>query len=193
VATLYFAGNLVAKFENQGIEYQVPAVPADDICGRVLPNGESINEAIVHPISALSFQIAAKQPEAETFIVRVHTCDDFEIVGNLTSSQAGSQHIKDDRVEMLTQKYPDVLCTQQPEGLPPHGPTRPTIPLVNENFTVLRKMYRFRPADQQEVARQVKDLLKGGLIRPSASPFGSTILFKKRRMAPSGWWLTTGM
>jgi hypothetical protein len=181
VATLYFAGNLVAKFEDHGLEYQIPAVPVHDICGRVLPSSEITVEELVHTISALSFQHAAKQPEAETFIVRVRTCDDFEIVGAMSSSQADCRDVKDDRVEILKQKYLDVLCTQQPEGLPPHRPTSATIPLVNENLTVFKQMYRFSPADHQEVARQVKDLLQRGLIRPSASPFGSPILFVKRK------------
>ena len=150
-----------------------------------MSNGANTN--IVHPDSALYSPTAVHQPEAETFIIRVRACDDFEIIGALSSSDTDFQIVKVDRVETLKQKYPDVLCTQQPEGLPPHKPTRATIPLVNENLTVFKQMYRFSPADQQGVARQVKDLPQRGLIRPSASPFGSPILFVKKRMAPSGW------
>ena len=72
-------------------------------------------------------------------------------------------------------------CTAQPQGLPPSRPTVPTIPLANENLTVFKQMYRLSPSEKSELENQLADLLKRGHIRPSVSPFGSPILFVKKK------------
>ena len=56
-----------------------------------------------------------------------------------------------------------------------------TIPLINEGLTVFKQIYRLTPAEREEVQRQIQDLLSKGLIRPSTSPFGSPILFVKKK------------
>jgi hypothetical protein len=42
-------------------------------------------------------------------------------------------------------------------------------------------MYRLSPAEKQELQNQLTDFLKRGLIRPYSSPFGSPILFVKKK------------
>ena len=84
-------------------------------------------------------------------------------------------------VDKLKQEYPDVLCTDQPQGLPPDRPVVHTIPLINEGLTVFKQMYRLSPSEKAEVQKQVTDLLNRGLIRPSTSPFGSPVLFVKKK------------
>ena len=46
---------------------------------------------------------------------------------------------------------------------------------------MFKQIYRLSPAEKEEVQRQVQDLLSKGLIRPSTSPFGSPILFVKKK------------
>lgn len=91
------------------------------------------------------------------------------------------ESVMNDRIESLKRDFPDVLCTAQPQGLPPSRPTVPTIPLVNENLTVFKQMYRLSPSEKSELENQLADLLKRGHIRPSVSPFGSPILFVKKK------------
>ena len=42
-------------------------------------------------------------------------------------------------------------------------------------------MYRLSPSEKSELENQLADLLKRGHIRPSVSPFGSPILFVKKK------------
>ena len=65
--------------------------------------------------------------------------------------------VTNERVEKLKAQYPNVLCTEQPQGLPPYRPTVPTIPLVNENLTVFRQMYRLSPAEKRELEITLQD------------------------------------
>ena len=41
--------------------------------------------------------------------------------------------------------------------------------------------YRLGPAEQDEMEKQVKDLLAQGFIRPSESPYGAPILFVPKK------------
>ena len=44
-----------------------------------------------------------------------------------------------------------------------------------------RPLYRLRPAEQDEMEKQVKDFLAQGFIRPSVSPYGTPILFVPKK------------
>ena len=55
------------------------------------------------------------------------------------------------------------------------------IPLLPEAQPEFKRMYRLAPAELQEVNKQVTDLLKKQLIEPSTSPWGSPILFVKKK------------
>ena len=122
---------------------------------------------------------SSKTEDADLFLVCVHD-----------AGQNGSDDpvsVTDERVEQLKRDYSDVLCTAQPEGLPPSRPTVPTIPLVNESLTVFQQMYRLSPAEKSELQKQIEEFLHRGLNRPSASPIGSLILSSKRKMGPCAW------
>ena len=55
------------------------------------------------------------------------------------------------------------------------------IPLLPEAQPEFKRMYRLASAELQEVNKQVTDLLKKQLIEPSTSPWGSPILFVKKK------------
>ncbi|GFR52906.1 hypothetical protein Agub_g15551 [Astrephomene gubernaculifera] len=82
---------------------------------------------------------------------------------------------KDPQVEALLEEYADVF--REIPGLPPMRPVDHTIPLMPEAQPVSRPMYRHSPLELDEVKRQVTDLLKKGMIRPSTSPYSAPILF----------------
>ena len=137
-------------------------------------------------ISALSFCNEVKSEESSTFMVFVRT-ENNEASESNTSGCISDAYVTaldactNARVEKLKEDYPDVLCTTQPQGLPPDRPVVHTIPLINEGLTVYKQIYRLSPAEKDEVRKQVTDLLSKGLIRPSTSPFGSPILFVKKK------------
>ena len=139
-------------------------------------------------INAASFEHEYKQDQSSTFVVFVRTDPDHssDPMINASISQVPAQAQVDvaehqSKVDKLLAEYTDVLCTTQPQGLPPDRPVVHTIPLVNEGLIVFKQIYRLSLAEKKEVQRQVQDLLSKGLIRPSTSPFGSPILFLKKK------------
>ena len=202
-ASLYYKGTFVAKFEHQGIEYNIPAVmpcrqqneqqnvqqidtfeafdgfdsiPQNDQHQHSLGDDTAI-------ISAMSFlKIANPSVSEQSFVVRTRQVHELDTVNIASATVAHApESVMNDRIESLKRDFPDVLCTAQPQGLPPSRPTVPTIPLVNENLTVFKQMYRLSPSEKSELENQLADLLKRGHIRPSVSPFGSPILFVKKK------------
>ncbi len=67
------------------------------------------------------------------------------------------------------------------EGLPPDRGTTLTIPEMPGATPQFKHPYRLSPAEVQEVEKQIKELLKQGLIEPSNSPYGAPIIFVKKK------------
>jgi hypothetical protein len=65
--------------------------------------------------------------------------------------------------------------------LPPARPCDHSIPLVPGAQPVQVRPYRYPPLLKDEIERQVTDMLKLGIIRPSASPFSSPVLLVKKK------------
>ncbi|XP_076283966.1 uncharacterized protein LOC143210725 [Lasioglossum baleicum] len=54
------------------------------------------------------------------------------------------------------------------------------IKLIDPNRTVQRRPYRLSPNERQTVRDKISELLSGGIIRPSCSPFASPIILEKQ-------------
>ena len=95
---------------------------------------------------------------------------------SLNSVTSDSATAKDHpQLQALLHEYADIF--QEVPGLPPMRPVDHTIPLIPGSQPVSRPMYRLSPLELEEVKRQVTDLLKKGMIRPSTSPYSAPILF----------------
>jgi hypothetical protein len=55
---------------------------------------------------------------------------------------------------------------------------------VGDAKPVSRPPYKMSPVELEELQKQLKDLLKLGLIRPSASPWGAPVLFVRKKPDP---------
>lgn len=84
-----------------------------------------------------------------------------------------------EHLDASLQHYADVFA--EPSGLPPDRGVEHVVPLVPGAQPEFKRMYRLAPAELKEVNRQVTDLLKRQLIEPSTSPWGSPILFVKKK------------
>nr|GEV10874.1 putative reverse transcriptase domain-containing protein [Tanacetum cinerariifolium] len=51
----------------------------------------------------------------------------------------------------------------------------------NSNVVTARALYRLAPSDMQELSAQLQELLDKGFVRPSFSPWGSPVLFVKKK------------
>ncbi|GJU41094.1 putative reverse transcriptase domain-containing protein [Tanacetum coccineum] len=96
-------------------------------------------------------------------------------------------HITAKDVEDKSEKkrLEDVPIVQDfPEDLPGLPPTRQVefqIDLVPGAAPVARAPYRLAPSEMKELSEQLKELSDKGLIRPSSSPWGSPVLFVKKK------------
>ncbi|GJV41953.1 putative reverse transcriptase domain-containing protein [Tanacetum coccineum] len=98
----------------------------------------------------------------------------------------GSSHEHRSRLNIIsctkTQKY--LLKGLFPEDLPSIPPTRQVefqIDLIPGAAPVARAPYRLAPFKMKELSDQLKELSNKGFIRPSSSPWGSPVLFVKKK------------
>ena len=129
-ANLHLDGLDAAHFFHLGFMHTVPANPDIHIHWDSQPSGPIINAA--------SFEHEHKQDQSSTFMVFVRSDPDHssDPMINASTSQAPAQAPgviaeHQSQVEKLLAYYPDVLCTTQPEGLPPDRLDVHTIPLIN--------------------------------------------------------------
>jgi hypothetical protein len=77
-------------------------------------------------------------------------------------------------------KYPDVFPGELP-GMPPDLDIEFIIELIPVTARIAQRPYRMNPLELEELKKQLADMLRKGLIRPGASPWGSPVLFVNKR------------
>ncbi|GKB96188.1 putative reverse transcriptase domain-containing protein, partial [Tanacetum coccineum] len=80
----------------------------------------------------------------------------------------------------IVQDLPEVFPEDLP-GLPPTRQVKFQIDLVPGAAPIARAPYRFAPSEMKELFEQLKELSDKGFIRPSSSPWGSLVLFVKKK------------
>jgi hypothetical protein len=73
-------------------------------------------------------------------------------------------------------EYPDVFPEELP-GMPPDRDIEFIIELIPGTAPIAQRPYRMNPQELIELKKQLDDMLSKGLIRPSASPWGSPVIF----------------
>jgi hypothetical protein len=77
-------------------------------------------------------------------------------------------------------EYPDVFPEELP-GMPPDRDIEFVIELIPGTAPIAQRPYRMNPQELEELKKQLANMLSKGLIRPSASPWGSHVLFVDKR------------
>ncbi|GJT14007.1 putative reverse transcriptase domain-containing protein [Tanacetum coccineum] len=80
----------------------------------------------------------------------------------------------------IVREFPEVFPEDLP-GLPPARQVEFQIDLVPGAAPVARAPYRLAPAEMQELSTQLQELSDRGFIRPSSLPWGSPVLFVKKK------------
>nr|GEU31089.1 putative reverse transcriptase domain-containing protein [Tanacetum cinerariifolium] len=70
-------------------------------------------------------------------------------------------------------------------GLPPSREVDFHIDLIPGAMPVAKSPYRLAPTEMQKLSSQLKELQEKGFIRPSSSPWGTSVLFVKKE----GWFV----
>ena len=76
----------------------------------------------------------------------------------------------------VVRDYPDVFPEELP-GMPPERDIEFVIELTPGTSPIAQKPYRMNTEELVELKKQLADMLSKGLIRPSASPWGSPVIF----------------
>ena len=77
-------------------------------------------------------------------------------------------------------EFPDVFPEELP-GMPPDREIEFRIELAPGTAPIYKKPYRMAPSELVELKKQIKELLDKGFIRASSSPWGSPVLFTKKK------------
>ncbi|KAL8098148.1 hypothetical protein AgCh_031067 [Apium graveolens] len=80
----------------------------------------------------------------------------------------------------IVRDYPDVFPDEF-HGLPPDREIEFTIDLAPGTEPVSKAPYRMAPVEMKELAAQLQELLDKGVIRLSVSPWGTPVLFVKKK------------
>jgi hypothetical protein len=77
-------------------------------------------------------------------------------------------------------EYPNIFPKELP-GMPPDRDIEFIIELIPETAPIAQRAYRMNPQELEVLKKQLIDMLSKGLIHPSASPWGSPVLFVDKR------------
>ncbi|GKA00620.1 putative reverse transcriptase domain-containing protein [Tanacetum coccineum] len=80
----------------------------------------------------------------------------------------------------IVRYFPEVFPEDLP-GLPPTRPVEFQIELIPRAAPVARAPYRLAPSEMKELSEQLQELSNKGFIRPSSSPWGTPVLFAKKK------------
>jgi hypothetical protein len=94
------------------------------------------------------------------------------------NTMVNSTETVDAWVEQLLEEFKDVF--QDPPGLPPVRNVAHVAPLIPGSRPPYRRNYRMTELERGELKKQLAELLRKGLIRPSVSPFGSPVIFVRK-------------
>jgi hypothetical protein len=86
-----------------------------------------------------------------------------------------------DLLEPILRDYKDVFPDQLPPGLPPRRDVDHRITLKPGAVPISRSPPRLSPPELAELKKQLIELLNGGKIRPSVSPWGASTLFVAKK------------
>lgn len=87
----------------------------------------------------------------------------------------------DPRVQDILTEFADVFPNELPKELPPERAIDHRIDLLPDSAPVSKPTYKMSLAEMDELRRQLDDLICRGFIRPSSSPYGSPVLFVKKK------------
>ena len=125
-------------------------------------------------LSSTQFRRAIRHAD-QTFLCMVQPTNDHTQASS-NSSHQGPKWLLD-----LLKEYNDVFPEKLPLDLPPKRSVDHAIETIPGSEPPSRPPYRLPPAQLEVMRRNIDELLKAGLIRPSVSPYGSPVLFVKKK------------
>jgi hypothetical protein len=97
---------------------------------------------------------------------------------NISSGQVSTLPVPAE-IESLLQEFTDVFA--EPQGLPPHRQYDHAINLETGCQPPNAKPYRYSPIQKDEIERQVREMLRLGMITHSMSPYAAPVLLVRKK------------
>ncbi|GKF16500.1 putative reverse transcriptase domain-containing protein, partial [Tanacetum coccineum] len=115
--------------------------------------------------------------ETQKYIQKGYQVYLAQVTSKKTEDKSEEKRLKDVLiVQEISKVFPEYL-----HGLPPARQVEFQIDLVPGVVLVARAPYRLAPAKMQELSTQLQELSEKGFIRPSSSPWGTLVLFVKKK------------
>lgn len=157
-------------------------------CATFTFNGKQICLRDIHAPSAenvlvteASFNKYVRKGELCFMLHMTNSPTDYAINAINASGTPPDGAAPDPRVEQYKEKYPRVF-REELEGLPQvESGIEHHIHIYPGSSPVARAPYRLSVADENELKRRIRELLKSGHIQPSVSPWAAPILFVKKK------------
>ena len=103
-----------------------------------------------------------------------------QLMGWLASLTLEDKVRQDLSLPWVVCEYEDVFQDELP-GFPPHRDVDFVIELHPSTSPISMTPHRMAPVELQELKVQLQELLDKGFIRPSTSPWGTPVLFSKKK------------
>jgi len=113
-------------------------------------------------------------------LVALHKQDEIWCIVHIYAMEENitNEHIPPELQAVLSQ-YSDVFA--KPTSVPPSRPKDHTIPLLSRTQPFRLRPYRYTPFQNDEIEKQVAQLLKNDWIQASNSPYASPVLLVKKK------------
>jgi len=175
------------KSVNPEIDWNTGVVHIPSSLHTLYPIGQSMSQAHTFTpllLSAMQFKkLAKRNKEYETFLVTIDIPDTPEHVQCDVTIPPSHPH--KDILEPLMSEFHDVFAV--PSGLPPdRGPLNFSIKLQPGATPSARTPFCLSHAEDEELKRQLKELVDAKYVSPSVSPWGSPILFVRKKPNAEG-------
>ena len=96
------------------------------------------------------------------------------------SRESQTSSSEQNRIKLLS-AFDDCFADELPSELPPARPEDHTIMLIPGSSPPNQPPYRVSLMQQEEIMKQVRELLEKGLIQPSTSPYCSPVLLVQKK------------
>ena len=91
-------------------------------------------------------------------------------------------------IQELLEEFKDVMPEQLPKKLPPKRSIDHRIEIYLGSDPLAKAPYRLLQDENQELKKQLNELLEAGFIQPLKSPYGAPVLFVKKKEGDLKMW-----
>ncbi|MCO5573729.1 hypothetical protein L7F22_027503 [Adiantum nelumboides] len=121
-----------------------------------------------------------KSIKSSIFVYMIFVKDSLSDVNKKQVNESGLQ--EDLELSKFLNQFQDVFIDNIPGELPPkQGDDDHAIELIPGSSPPNKPPYRVSQAQQEEIMRQVNELVEKGMVRPSSSPFCSVVLLVHKK------------